>query len=297
VQLVILAAGHGRRFGGLKQLAPVGPHGEAIMDYTAQAAQSCGFTGIVVVVREEIRRDVTEHVAHRWSTRLPVDFACQPPTPGTAQALLCTRHLIDGPFGVANADDLYGQAALSLLAGHFLGPSDEAGNDGSSGARRHVLVTYQLRRTVITKDTVTRGICEIEDDDSLARVTEHRVRLLDDGSFDGVPLAHATSGPGTPHLRFTGQEPVSMNLWGFHARLFDELAAAVDAFDPETARRPELLLPDVVCELVTSGKDQVRAVETHNRCIGVTHRDDIAIVREQLAHEGARLAAVQATPD
>lgn len=304
MQLVILAAGHGRRFGGLKQLAPVGPNGEAIMDYTALAAEACGFTGIVVVVREEIRREVAEHVERRWSGGLPVELVCQPPKPGTAQALLCTRPVVDGPFGVANADDLYGEAALRLLAEHFLAARRASAERPGEAPRavaivdRHVLVAYQLLRTVLTKETVTRGLCDIGAGSLLARVAEHRVRLLDDGSFDAVPLAHVAPGasPGDHsggHIRLTGVEPVSMNLWGFHPRLFEELAVAVDEFDPETAPRPELLLPDVVGDLVTTGRDHVHVVETANRCIGVTHREDIAIVREQVAHESAHLAAVR----
>src|SRR5579863_10053944 len=103
MRLVILAAGHGRRFGGLKQLAPVGPNGEAIMDYTASAAQSCGFDGIVVVVRKDIRHEIVEHIKGNWPSDLPVYYAIQGPVPGTAQAVLSAAPYLDGPFGIANA--------------------------------------------------------------------------------------------------------------------------------------------------------------------------------------------------
>ncbi len=290
MQLVILAAGHGRRFGGLKQLAPVGPSGEAIMDYTALAAEACGFSGIIVVVREEIRAEVAHHVGRRWPSNLPVEYVCQPPVPGTAQALLCTRPLVDGPFGVANADDLYGEAALRLIVEHL-----SPGVDASP----HVLVAYHLARTVLTAATVTRGLCEVGEDVLLRRVAEHRVSRRDDGSFDAVPLGQAgppdaagsdLAGP----LLLAGDEPVSMNLFGFRPRLFDELDEAVRRFDPETAVRPELLLPDVVGSLVGPGSDQVAVVTTENRCIGITHREDVAIVRDEIVRESAHLEALRA---
>jgi hypothetical protein len=304
VKLVILAAGHGRRFGGLKQLAPVGPDNQALMDYTALAAEACGFNGIVLVVREEIRAEVAAHVKRHWISSLPVELVCQPAVPGTAQAVLCTYKLVDGPFGVANADDLYGEAALRLLAGHLAGggsaaQGEERVADRARIAQRHVLVAYQLYRTIITKATVTRGLCHIGDDRLLDRIAEHRVTLCEDATFDAVPLARQAPAGGdstaqVAPVHLTGTEPVSMNLWGFHPRLFDELQAAVDAFDPASSARPELLLPDVVGALVTTASDQVHVLETANRCIGITHREDIAIVREEVAHESAHLETVRA---
>lgn len=301
MQLVILAAGHGRRFGGLKQLAPVGPNGEAIMDYTALAAQSCGFSGVVLVVRPEIEDEVVSHVRRRWPSELAVDYARQPAVPGTAQAVLCTRPLISGPFGVANADDLYGEAALRLIVEHTGGPLAGADGAGLAAARStmtpHLLVAYQLARTVLSGATVTRGLCEVGPDHLLERVVEHKVHLHDDGTFDATPLPGATAheiGPTPERVLLSGRELVSMNLWGFDPRLFDELHEAVDTFDPTTAARPELLLPDVVAQLVGTGRDQVRVVDTENRCIGITHREDIAIVRGEIAREVAHLGAVRA---
>jgi len=295
VELVILAAGHGRRFGGLKQLAPVGPNGEAIMDYTARAAEACGFSGVVLVIREEIRREVTDHVKKLWSPSLPVEFVCQPPVPGTAQAVLCTEAAVSGTFGVANADDLYGEAALRLLANHLGGSPTPSAGAAAAHSDRHVLVAYQLFRTVLTKATVTRGVCHVTDDHLLDRVAEHRVTLRADGSFDAVALAKAAveaEVAPVEHIRLSGNEPVSMNLWGFHPRLFAELRDAVDNFDADHAARPELLLPDVVGALVSSGSDSVHVVETANRCIGITHREDMALVRAEVAVEHEHLESL-----
>jgi len=302
VQLVILAAGHGRRFGGLKQLAPVGPTGAAIMDYTAQAAEACGFTGVVVVVREEIRRDVTRHLAEHAQLDIPIELVCQPALPGTAHAVLCTSDVINGPFAVANADDLYGEAALRLIAEHFAPKAGRRLDDARSHEKmigsRHVLVAYQLSRTILTSAEVKRGICNVDDDGKLVSVAEHRVVRVDENTFEAVPLGRAglaSFSAGDRHAsEIAGSTPVSMNLWGFHPRIFDELADAVAAIDSSCSTRPELLLPDVVGALVARGDDEVHVVETSNRCIGVTHREDLDIVRGEVARESKHLAAVRA---
>lgn len=292
MQLVILAAGHGRRFGGLKQLAPVGPNGEAIMDYTASAAQACGFDGVVVVVREEIHDEILDHIRAAWPATFPVAMVCQPPVPGTAQAVLAARPAIDGPFGVANADDLYGAAALGALLGHFSSPTAALAASGLDplAPSRHVLVAYRLIRTVLTAGGVTRGLCDVGGDGRLLRIVEHTVDLRDDGGFDAAPLARhrardARAERATRTL--SGSERVSMNLWGFHPRMLDHLTDAVGRFDPEAAPRPELLLPDVVGALLETDADSVHVVDTPARCIGVTHREDLAIVRDELALDAA----------
>jgi hypothetical protein len=279
MQLVVLAAGHGTRYGGLKQLAPVGPHNEAIMDYTAHAAESCGFDGIVLVVRDEIREQMEHHVTQRWPASLPVAFVCQPPLPGTAQAVVSARPELHGPFGVANADDIYAETALRVVHDHFTRPRDDGSLDEA-----HVLVAYQLVRTVLTDATVKRGLCETGNDRELVRITEHTVSLLEDGRFVALPVpSRAEKTPSRPRL-LPGSARVSMNLWGFHPRMLDHLEHALKSFDPN-AGYDELLLPQVIGALVESGADHVRVVNTEARCIGITHREDIEIVREQLAAE------------
>ena len=301
MQLVILAAGHGRRFGGLKQLAPVGPNGEAIMDYTARAAQACGFDGIVVVVREEIHDEILEHVRAAWPATLPVAMVCQPPVPGTAQAVLAARPAIEGPFGVANADDLYGTDALGALVAHFSSPVSALGARDADplAPSRHVLVAYRLVRTVLTAGGVTRGLCDVGNDGQLLRIVEHHVDLRDDGGFDAIPLARHGAHAGEPAepRALSGAERVSMNLWGFHARILDHLTEAVARFDPERAPRPELLLPDVVGSLLEDGRDSVHVLDTSARCIGITHREDIAIVRDELALDAAEHASIRTAPE
>ena len=275
MQLVVLAAGHGRRFGGLKQLVPVGPGGEALMDYTVRDAKAAGFDGIILIVREEIQDELLGHVSSAWPAEFPVEPVIQGPIAGTAQAVESARPFIDGPFGVANADDLYGQKAIATLADHL--------RNGASG--EHVLVYYHLKDTVITDEAVTRGLCETGSDDYLSRIVEHRVQHLVGGGFEGSP--RAGEGAGVPRP-LSGEEQVSMNLWGFAESMLDELDDGLDAFDPGTAPKeegkpPELLLPDVVGQAVTAGRARIRVVPSNSRCIGLTHPDDLPLVRKLVA--------------
>jgi len=275
VQLVVLAAGHGRRFGGLKQLAPVGPRDEALMDFTARDAVAAGFDGVILIVREEIQDEMLEHIGSFWPPELTVVPVIQGAIAGTAQAVESARPFVDGPFGVANADDLYGAAAIVALA--------EQLRQGRSGEQ--VLVAYRLKDTVITDAPVTRGLCETTPDNFLSRIVEQSVRRLEDGTFEGASLA----GPGASQPRaLSGEENVSMNLWGFSEPMLDILDAALDAFDPATAphaegKPPELLLPDVVGHVVTQGQAAFRVIPSHSRCIGLTHPDDLPLVRSLLA--------------
>jgi MobA-like NTP transferase protein len=277
MQLVVLAAGHGRRFGGLKQLVPVGPRGEALMDYTARDALAGGFDGVILIVREEIQGELLSHIGPFWPGDLPVVPVVQGPIAGTAQAVESARPFIDGPFGVANADDLYGEKAIATLAAEL--------RKGAAG--EHVLVGYHLKDTVITDDAVTRGLCETGSDGYLSRVVENQVRRLAEGAFEGSPLAGEGAGQ---QRRLSGDELVSMNLWGFAESMLDEIDDGLDALDPETApheegKPPELLLPDVVGQAVATGRALIRVVPSENRCIGLTHPDDLPLVR-QLVAEG-----------
>jgi hypothetical protein len=277
MQLVVLAAGHGRRFGGLKQLAPVGPNGEAIMDYTVTAAASCGFTGAVVVVREEILEEMQEHVAKFFPPSLKTEFAIQGPRRGTAEAVACTAPFIEGPFAVANADDLYACEALAFISSHFLSGAHDA--DISS---QHLLVGYQILNTILTASQVKRGLINVGSDGSLERIVETSVNLRLDGRFDATALHHDADAP-APSAVLTGSEHVSMNLWGFHPRVFDELEAALASNEANETNDTELLLPDVVADLITSGRDRVHVVRTESRCIGITNPEDFALVQDELS--------------
>ncbi|MGA8681563.1 MAG: NTP transferase domain-containing protein [Acidimicrobiales bacterium] len=278
MQLVVMAAGHGTRFGGLKQLAPIGPKGEALMDYTAWDAQEAGFESVVLVVRHEIRQELLDHIAAYWPPELRVSSVTQGPIPGTAQAVASTEELVEGSFGVVNADDLYGPAAMKRLATEVegLGPDE------------HLIVGYRLDQTVLTDAAVTRGVCVTTPDGYLDVLREQTVERKSSGTgFTGRAIGAPAS---DPPADLSGEEIVSMNLWGFSEGIYDDLDRALARFDPETAphaegKPPELLLPDVVSHLVATDLARVRVVQTSGRCIGLTHPDDVPLVREIVAAE------------
>lgn len=275
VKLVLLAAGRGVRFGGLKQLAPVGPRGEALIDYTARDALAAGYEGVVLVVREEIRDLVASHVSARWPEDLPVDVVVQPARPGTVYAVVSATPAIDGPFTVANADDLYGSRALTAIREHFA-------MVGSS-TPTHVLVAYQLSKTVLTDAEVRRGVCEVGGSSKLAAIREHRVRLRADGRFDALPLTPEEGGAvlGRSARVLDPESLVSMNLWGFSPSILDHLSEAIAPFEP-LGPEHEVLLPQVLGDLIDRRSVQVEVIETASCCYGLTHREDVALVREHL---------------
>ena len=277
VKLVVLAAGHGTRFGGLKQVAAVGPSGEAIMDRTVLHAHDSGVEGVVLVVRPEIRAEIEAHVRARWPRALPVELVCQPARPGTAYAVLCTRPVVDGPFAVANADDLYEPDAFSRLREHFA-------PHAISGTRpEHVLVAYELARTLLGASEVKRGICTIGEGGELRGVADYRVRHAGEGWFSASPVERALHRDTPPQedLVLGADAPVSMNLWGFHPSVYDVLAAAVDPFEPAGPDR-EVLLPEVLGESVETGECRVQVLRTTSRCYGITHAGDVELVHAYL---------------
>jgi CTP:molybdopterin cytidylyltransferase MocA len=251
VQLVVLAAGMGSRFGGLKQLTPVGPRGEAIMDVLLERAASSGFDGGIVIVRSEIEQAVTAHFTE-LPPPLPWQIVVQPvPSDrdrpmGTAHAVLMCRDVIDGPFVVVNADDLYPPEAFAALARHL------------STSSTHALVAFALQQTLVGDRPVSRALLEL-DGDVLAAIRENR-------SVDRASTA--------------GDAWVSMNMWGFQPSIFDDLAAAVDAFVADGAHG-EVLLPDVVSSMVAGGV-RVRVLRCDAACIGITYAEDVTAVREAL---------------
>jgi hypothetical protein len=269
--LLILAAGMGSRFGGLKQLAPVGPDGATPIDYAAADARAAGFGPVVLIVRSEIRDEIEAHVRTAWPSDVPVTYVLQDRDQrsldamaagrtkplGTAHAVVIARDALDGPFAVANADDLYGLEGYRLLASHLAG-------DGG-----HALVTYSLAKTLLGPGQVNRALCRVSGSE-LAAVDEGKVHPEEDGTFTWTSF----TGDRTERLR--GDEPVSMNLWGFQLSIVDELEASVAAFVAagKATTSEESLLPDVVRSLLAAGTS-VRAMHSSEPCLGVTHREDL----------------------
>jgi choline kinase len=265
--LVVMAAGRGSRFGGMKQVAGLGPSEESLFDFAVYDAMKAGFDNAVFVVSEESREAVEKHVAAGLGRQVDVRYVLQSagdrPKPwGTGQAVLCACTEVEGPFGVINADDFYGRRSYELLAEELAKPYDD-----------HVAIGFRLRDTLSTHGGVSRGLCIVEDG-HLTDIQElHDVRE-ENGKVrsDEIP-------------ELTGDESVSVNLWGFRPSFCDVLSAEFDRFRQRVGDDPkaEFLIGDAIDALPDHGSARVRVVPTPERFLGVTYQNDVAGVRGELA--------------
>lgn len=279
-QLVILAAGIGRRFGGLKQLEPVGPNGEVIMDYTVADARRAGFGEVILVVRPKIEAEVRRHVEAGFGRDLPVTFVHQGlaglpdgfAVPegrtkpwGTAQAVLCAAPAIKGPFAVANADDYYGRPAMEALGGFLRRPA--------TCPPTWALMGFEVGRTLPAEGAVSRGLIEVEDG-FLAGIEEvHTVRR------EGPRIVRDENTPVAPDA------PVSMNLWGFGPEFLPPLSDQFRRFlesDPDQGT--ECYLPESVGAIARETDSRIAVIPTASDWCGVTSAADLPAVRETLRH-------------
>jgi len=289
--LLIMAAGMGSRYGGLKQMDPIGPAGEVILHYSVYDAMRAGFKRVVFLIKHEIEEDFKAAVGRRMEKyfdvkyvfqqldKLPAGYAVPEGRVkpwGTGHAVLCAKDAIDGPFAVINADDFYGASAYQALY-DFLsadGPENE-----------HALVGYELRNTVTEHGTVARGICAVEDG-CLTGVVE-RTKIKKDGAD-----AAFTEDDGATWTHLPGESVVSMNFWGFRHSMLDELErrfpAWLDANLPVNPLKAEYFLPFVANALIQEQKGKIRVLSCRETWHGITYREDmdsvvghIASLREQ----------------
>ncbi len=281
--LVVLAAGLARRYGGVKPLAPIGPRGEAVLDLLAGDAVRAGFGRIVLVLHPETGPAIRYHVEQTWPEEVDVAFATQRLPLGTVHAVLAAEDSLESgaSFAVSNADDVYGQAAMGLLAHHLTTDADE-----------HVLVGFRLASSVATDDPVTRGICTVSSDGLLTSLDERRhVSRLGDAF---------RSDDGREPQDIPGDVPTSVNLWGFHTSIWPVFHEAMDAsgLDEEALLaevaagreipKSEVLLPEVIATMVDSGTGlPVRVLTTEDKLLGVTHASDLPVVSAELARQVA----------
>ncbi len=290
--LVIMAAGMGSRYGGLKQLDPVGNHGQLIIDYSIFDARRAGFETVVFVIKPEIEADFKAAIGDRVSKVMDVKYAYQLKEDlpegysvpagrtkpwGTAHAALAARNIVDGPFAVINADDYYGPEAYQEIYNYLSTHSD-------GDMYEYVMVGYLLKNTVTENGTVARGVCEETADHYLTRVTE-RTKIE-----KGEP-PRFTEDDGRTWTDLSADTIVSMNMWGFTRSFLDEALARFPAFlDKTLAVNPEkgeYFLPTVVSQLIDEGRARVKVLRSEDKWYGVTYREDkptvVAAITEKTA--------------
>jgi hypothetical protein len=279
--LLVLAAGMGSRYGGLKQIDPVGPSGETIIDYSIYDAMRAGFGKLVFVIRKDIEQQFREIVGTRFEKRIAVDYVFQelnklptghtPPEGrtkpwGTTHAILMAENAIKEPFAAINADDFYGQQAYKVLAQHL-----------NSGSPDYAMVGFTLKNTLSDHGSVARGVSQVDGQNYLTHIVE-MTKIERDGN-----AAKNTSADGNI-TRLTGDEPVSMNFWGFTPMLFPQLNAAFEKFIKQSGgeQKSECLIPATIGDLVTAGRAKCKVLRSPDSWFGVTYREDRPIVVESI---------------
>ena len=279
--MVIMAAGIGSRFGGgIKQLEPVGPGGEIIMDYSIHDAMEAGFNKVIFIIRKDLEKDFKEVIGNRIEKVVPVEYAYQEldalpdgyeVTPGrtkpwgTGQAVLVAKGLVDGPFLVINADDYYGREGFKKIHDYMVNDMDT-----KAGVYDLCMGGFVLSNTLSDNGTVTRGVCQVDDSHILKTVNEtYNIRMTEDG-------LQATDEQGNP-VRISPDQPVSMNMWGIPASFLDELEKGFPRFLDSLKEgdvKSEYLLPRIIDDLVQSGRARVTVLDTPDKWFGVTYKED-----------------------
>lgn len=279
--LLVLAAGIGSRYGGLKQLDEVGPGGETIMDYAVYDAARAGFGKVVFVIRRDIEAVFHEAIVSRYINHIPVECVCQeldcvpegfavPASRkkpwGTGHAILVAADAIREPFAVVNGDDFYGAASFRAAADCL----SEAADTTPAG---YCMVGFILRNTLSDNGSVARGICSTNAEGELRDVVE-TLQIERDGDGAVAP------GEQDESITLTGDEIASMNMWGFTPSIFRHLEVQFGEFLTSRGNDPgaEFFIPTVVNNLVRAGKARVKILPTSSRWMGVTYREDKAIV-------------------
>ena len=290
--LVIMAAGLASGYGGLKQLDPVGSHGQLIIDYSIYDARRAGFETVVFVIKPEIEADFKAAIGDRVARLVDVKYAYQLKEDlpegyavpeertkpwGTAHAALSVREIVDGPFAVINADDYYGPEAFREIYAYLSGHPDGA-------VYEYVMVGYLLKNTVTENGTVARGVCEETADHFLTQVTE-RTKIE-----KGEP-PRFTEDDGRTWMDLPGDTIVSMNMWGFNRSFLDEawkrFPAFLDAALAENPVKAEYFLPTVVSQLIDEGRARVKVLRSEDKWYGVTYREDKPAVVAAIAEKTA----------
>jgi NDP-sugar pyrophosphorylase family protein len=279
--LLVLAAGIGSRYGGIKQIDGFGPHGETIMDYSLFDAVRAGFTKIVFIVREEILDAVKKKFLHKLEGKIEVGFVIQSLDKlipgqyrnpervkpwGTGHAMLCARDVINEPFVVINADDFYGKESFTAIADFFENESEGA----------HAMVGYTLKDVLSDHGSVSRGCGERDADGFLKSVVERTTIVKEHGKI----IAKEKNGD----HELSPDVPTSMNFWGFHTSIFEFAAKEFENFLRENHKniKSEFYIPLIVNELIKQQAGKVRIISGSNNWFGVTYKEDKEEVSQKI---------------
>lgn len=290
--LVIMAAGMGSRYGGLKQIDPVDEYGNIIMDFSIYDAKKAGFEKVVFIIKRENEADFREAIGNRIDQVMETAYVFQELSVlpegisvpegrvkpwGTGHAILCAKDAVDGPFAVINADDYYGQEAFQKMYDYLTTHEDDE-------ICHFSMVGYQVENTLSENGSVARGVCDTDEEKKLVRITERtKIFRKEDGTIVYVEDDQETVvAEGTP---------VSMNLWGFSQAIFPELEGRFVTFQkeqvPSNPLKSEFFLPFVVSEMMQEGKADVEVLNSADKWFGVTYKEDkpmvVAAIRERKA--------------
>ena len=275
----------GSRYGGLKQLDQMGPNGETIMDYSVRYALESGFGKVVIVIRRSMEEDFKQYILPRYADKIPVTYVFQEldilpegftvnperqKPYGTAHAILVAREAIQEPFTVINADDFYGRQAFEVMA-------DFLSHSAPTVPPTYAMVGYRLDRTLSRNGTVSRGVCQTNAEGYLTDIVEnHKIGYTDKGIENIEECLYNL---------FTGEEPVSMNFWGFTPDFFQALEEQFVDFMRENHDniKAEYPIPNVIAHLMSRGEARVKVLHSDAEWFGVTYKEDRPYVVERLA--------------
>lgn len=275
--LLVLAAGMGSRYGGLKQIDKLGQNGETIIDYSVYDALCAGFNKIIFVIRKNIEADFKEAIIKKFENKIAVDYVFQdvdklpngfsPPKErekpwGTAHAILMAKNKINDFFAVINGDDFYGRNSFAILADYMniLSLKD---------TKSCSMVAYRLGNTLSENGTVSRGICTVDDNFYLKKIVEYTKLEQSEGKIINRENENSTE-------EFMFDTPVSMNFWGFHPSIFENIETLFIDFLQKNINNPkaEFYIPFVVDALIKQNKIQVKVLQTSSQWYGITYRED-----------------------
>ena len=274
--LLVMAAGMGSRYGGLKQLDEVGPNGETIIDYSVYDAIEAGFNKVVFIIRQDFRDLFKEKISDKYTDKINIEIVYQnlhdlpqnftfpddrEKPWGTGHAILAARSVISEPFAAINGDDFYGRESFNIIADYY-----------SKNQSGFTMAAFQLDKTLSDFGTVSRGLCEVNKDKLVTVIETHDLKKVNNNISSDR------------EVNLNGEEPVSMNMWGFTPVLFDYLQTMFNEFLNKNNKnlKSEFLIPTVVNDLIQQNLEDVHVLRTGAQWFGVTYKEDKSLVNQQI---------------